>query len=60
MTIVHVRPDYIDRHELSEWERMTLWGISQEEGVEFYTPLAFQDAFNDDMISDLGYIFFFD
>lgn len=58
--IAYVQPDCIDKHDNCEWEQMTYEQIANEEGVEIYTPYGFQFAFNGEIISDQGLIFFYE
>ena len=58
--IAYVQPDFIGHHDIGEWEEMTYEQIANEEGVEIYTPYGFQFAFNGEIISDQGLIFFYE
>lgn len=57
--VAYVQPDYIENHVLDEWENMSFEDMCGEWGVIIYTLNEFQIAFNNEFISDLGYIFFY-
>ena len=56
---VHVMPDHIEDHDYLEWRAMDYDTITKQDGIEIYTLEEFQGAFNNDEISDMGYVFFF-
>ena len=57
MRIYYFQPDFItEKHpsDYTEQEIVSLMETTNE--IECYTPQGFEQAFNDEIISDMGYI----